>query len=103
MKVIEKEVARRNLPLQQRVKKELMEASNTKQVSDKEVYEKVMEINKKNCSANFVSTSRERREFILRNPTNVPEVGKYYPNMKAVSKEMPNAKFDVKDYSKQAK
>ena len=34
-----------------------------------------------------------------RNKTEPPEVGKYYPNMNAVDKNLSKAKFDPKEYS----
>ena len=32
-------------------------------------------------SSNFISTSREQREFIFRNKTDAPNIGKYYPKL----------------------
>ena len=50
-----------------------------KKITDKDVTDKVMEINKKNCSPSFQVTSRDRHQFIFRNKTNPPDVGKYRP------------------------
>ena len=41
---------------------------------------KKLERNKKTLTANFVGPSREKVEYIYRNKTNAPEVGKYTPN-----------------------
>ena len=46
---------------------------------------KEKELEKKTMSSNFISTSREQREFIFRNKTDAPNIGKYYPGKWSLS------------------
>lgn len=71
--------------------------------TEKEVADKVNEINKKKCSSNFVSTSRDRRQFIFRNKTFPPEVGKYSPNLKFIEERAPEMKLMNQDHKSPAK
>ena len=41
-------------------------------------------MNKKHLSSNFTVTTRDEHQFIYRNKTNAPELGKYNPRMHSV-------------------
>lgn len=53
----------------------------------------MLEKNKKNLTANFTGPSRERVNFIFRNKTNAPEVGKYTPLSTIIDKNIPSSGF----------
>jgi hypothetical protein len=53
-----------------------------------------LEINKKNLSSNFHATSREKHQFIFRNKTEPPDVGKYNPRMHSVDAKAKIAKIE---------
>jgi Spy/CpxP family protein refolding chaperone len=84
MKKIEQDIQLQNMSLTQRVKRELIEQLGKKKVTDKDIKERVEEISRKNCSPSFQVTSRDRHQFIFRNKTNPPDVGKYSPNLASV-------------------
>ncbi len=55
-------------------------------------------------SHNFTGPSRERVNFIFRNKTNAPEVGKYTPINTIIDKNVPKPAFDKDDkFSKKAR
>ena len=63
-----------------------------------------MEMNKKYLSSNFTVTSRDEHQFIFRNKTNAPDLGKYNPRMNSVDAKTKITKFDDhKKYSEEAK
>ena len=44
-------------------------------------------MHKKNCTGNFITTSRDQHQFAFRNKTDPPDVGKYNPRMNSVDKK----------------
>jgi len=105
MTKIEREIAERKLTKNQRVKADLKaQLGKNASVSNKDVQDKLMEINKKNFSSNFTSTSRDRRQFIFRNKTDPPELGKYNPRMNSIDKREKKATiFKEWEFSESAK
>lgn len=57
----------------------------------------------KNLSSNFTVTSRDRHQFIFRNKTDPPDVGKYNPISSLVIPKVPEANFNKPiEYSQDA-
>ena len=53
MKKIEKEMQMKKMSMNQRIRREMIEQTKNKNISDKEVQDRVMELNKKKCTSNF--------------------------------------------------
>lgn len=58
---------------------------------------KKLEKNKKTLTANFIGPSRKKVDFMFRNKTNAPEVGKYTPNNTITYKNVPKPGFFYDD------
>lgn len=88
----------------QRVKKELQAAAGRKKtVTEEDVARKIRELGMKNLTSNFAATSRERHQFIFRNKTGPPDVGKYNPNTSLVEPTSLKANFKkYEEFSKRA-
>jgi hypothetical protein len=54
---------------------------------------KKLEKNKKHLTANFIGPSRDKVNFIFRNKTNAPEVGKYTPLNSVIDRNVPKPSF----------
>lgn len=102
MKLIENKQLIKNLSIQQQVKKKL-EKQNKREPSIKEIQEGVFNIKKQDCTSQFKATSRDRREFILRNKTDAPNCLRYNPTMRAVEPNSRAANLTNKFYSVKAK
>ena len=92
MEIIKKETMQ--LTERQRVKKELQAAGGKKaRVTEEDVAKKMRENGMKNLTSNFTVTSRDRHQFIFRNKTGPPDVGKYNPNTALVEPTPMKANF----------
>lgn len=72
-------------------------------MTEEQVAEKVNEIKQKQCSSSFQATTRDRRNYILRNKTDPPEVGKYNPSRRFIDPKIPAKSINQKEYSTEAK
>lgn len=94
MRKIEKESAK--LTEKQRIRKELQAQQGKKaRVTELDVQKKIRENGMKHLSSNFAVTSRDRHQFIFRNKTDPPDVGKYNPSRGCTEPKSLKASFPL--------
>ena len=96
MRKIAKESELAILSEKQRIRKELQAQQGKKaRVTELEVQKKIRENGLKHLSSNFAVTSRDRHQFIFRNKTDPPDVGKYNPSRGYTERKSPQASFPL--------
>ena len=88
MNKIEKNVKFQNLKELQKIKIHMLKEQES--VTNKEVLEEFLKLQKKNFTSNFNSTSREQMFMIQRNKTNGPCMGHYQPKKEIVMNSTKN-------------
>ena len=104
MKKISNSIAEQKLTKSQQIKRMLKQQGGKSKITEKDVQQKMLEENKKNCSSFFNCTSREQHQYIFRNKTQPPDIGKYNPRMESVDKKTKIAQIPSEPkYAEEAK
>ena len=64
-------------------------------MTEQDISKQMMEINRRNLTANFQATSRDQHQYIFRNKTDPPEVGKYHPTTVQIDKKVKYVNLDT--------
>ena len=96
MRKIEDQMKVQQMSRTKKIKKELQKKfGKESKVTEQDISKQMMEINRRNLTANFQTTSRDHHQFIFRNKTDPPEVGKYHPTTIQIDKKVKVVNLDT--------